>query len=147
MLGLPIHPDVARARSRNRFAAPPASRIDGKEARLGKTETKGPVGGEFIKVRHVGRHSLWWAKGKPRTAQPSITVDHFAFRVDKDTYRRARDELASHRVEIDHESDHGIEQSIYFRDPDGHLVELACYELHGRPEKMPRPHAPSRIAL
>jgi catechol 2,3-dioxygenase-like lactoylglutathione lyase family enzyme len=83
----------------------------------------------------------WWAKGKARTAQPSITVDHFAFRVDKDTYQRARDELASHRVEVDHESDHGIEQSIYFRDPDGHLVELACYELRGRPEKMPRPQA------
>ena len=42
-----------------------------------------------------------------------------------------------HRIEVDHESDHGIEQSIYFREPDGHVVELACYELRGKSEKMP----------
>jgi catechol 2,3-dioxygenase-like lactoylglutathione lyase family enzyme len=80
----------------------------------------------------------WWARGQPRGPQPPITVDHFAFRVDEETYRRARDELAAQRVAVDHESDHGIEQSIYFRDPDGHMVELACYELHGKAENMPR---------
>jgi catechol 2,3-dioxygenase-like lactoylglutathione lyase family enzyme len=80
----------------------------------------------------------WWAKGKMPAQQPSITVDHFAFRVDAETYLRAREELTAHGVRLDHESDHGFEQSIYFRDPDGHLVELACYELHGKPEKMPR---------
>jgi catechol 2,3-dioxygenase-like lactoylglutathione lyase family enzyme len=80
----------------------------------------------------------WWAKGKARASQPPITVDHFAFRVDEETYARARAELAARRVEVDHETDHGIEQSLYFRDPDGHLVELACYEIQGKAEKMPR---------
>jgi catechol-2,3-dioxygenase len=79
----------------------------------------------------------WWAKGKARTSQPAITVDHFAFRVDTETYLRARAELTAHRVEVDHESDHGIEQSLYLRDRDGHLVELACYEIQGKAEKMP----------
>jgi catechol 2,3-dioxygenase-like lactoylglutathione lyase family enzyme len=80
----------------------------------------------------------WWAEGSPRAEQPAITVDHFAFRVNRETYLRARDELGVRGVDVDHESDHGIEQSLYFRDPDGHLVELACYDIQGKPEKMPR---------
>jgi catechol 2,3-dioxygenase len=78
-----------------------------------------------------------WAEGKQRGPGSPIGVDHFAFRVDADTYRRARSELAAHGVEIDHESDHGINQSLYFRDPDGNLLELACYELRGAAGKMP----------
>jgi catechol 2,3-dioxygenase-like lactoylglutathione lyase family enzyme len=80
----------------------------------------------------------WWAQGKASLPPGPITVDHFAFRVDAATFERAKAELPAKGVGIDHISDHGMNQSLYFRDPDGHLVELACYELKGKLEKMPR---------
>ncbi len=85
------------------------------------------AGGTWIAIAH-------WAAGARATKQAAITVDHFAFRVDADAYARAKKELADR---VDHESDHGICQSLYLRDPDGHLVELACYELRGAADKMP----------
>jgi catechol 2,3-dioxygenase-like lactoylglutathione lyase family enzyme len=86
------------------------------------------AGGTWIAIAH-------WAAGATSMAQPPTTVDHFAFRVDAKTYSQARQLLGGI---IDHESDHGICQSLYVKDPDGHLVELACYELRGAAEKMPR---------
>jgi glyoxylase I family protein len=79
----------------------------------------------------------WWQQGKGGSEQPPITVDHYAFRVTAETFSAAKTELARHGVRLDHESDHGICQSVYFRDPDGHLVELTCYELQGGSAKMP----------
>jgi catechol 2,3-dioxygenase-like lactoylglutathione lyase family enzyme len=87
-------------------------------------------GSTFLAIAH-------WAKGREATPPPAITVDHFAFRVDRPTYESARAELSQQGVVIDHESDHGICRSLYFRDPDGHLVELVCYELAGAAAKMP----------
>jgi catechol 2,3-dioxygenase-like lactoylglutathione lyase family enzyme len=79
-----------------------------------------------------------WAKGeKPSGTRPPITVDHFAFRVDKKTFELAARELPERGVKVEHVSDHGIQQSIYFRDPDGHQLELTCYEIQGKPERMP----------
>jgi catechol 2,3-dioxygenase-like lactoylglutathione lyase family enzyme len=89
------------------------------------------AGGTFIAIAH-------WASGKPLSSQPAITVDHFALRVDRETYLAAPAELAAKGVAVDHESDHGICRSLYFRDPDQHLVELTCYELRGAEAKMPR---------
>jgi catechol 2,3-dioxygenase-like lactoylglutathione lyase family enzyme len=88
------------------------------------------AGGTFLAIAH-------WAKGSDAIQQPAITVDHFAFRVDRGTYEAARAELLAHGVTIDHESDHGICRSLYFRDPDEQLVELVCYELSGAAAKMP----------
>ena len=79
----------------------------------------------------------WWTKGSPQEQQPAIKIDHFAFRVDKDTYAKARAHLEGHGVSIDNEVDQGICQSLYFRDPDGNKLEFACYELVGDPGKMP----------
>jgi catechol 2,3-dioxygenase-like lactoylglutathione lyase family enzyme len=88
-------------------------------------------GSTFLAIAH-------WAHGKSSTEQPAITVDHFAWRVDQKTYESAPGELRAKGIAIDHESDYGICRSLYFRDPDGHLVELVCYELTGAQEKMPR---------
>jgi catechol 2,3-dioxygenase-like lactoylglutathione lyase family enzyme len=88
------------------------------------------AGGTFLAI-------AYWAKGSDASRQPAITVDHFAFRVDRATYEGARAELDAQGVVIDHESDHGICRSLYFRDPDGHLVELVCYELTGAEAKKP----------
>jgi catechol 2,3-dioxygenase-like lactoylglutathione lyase family enzyme len=86
-------------------------------------------GSTFLAVAH-------WARGQAPALQPPITVHHFAFRVDRATYERAPAELAAAGVAIEEESDHGVCRSLYFRDPDGHLVELACYQLTS--DKLPR---------
>jgi catechol 2,3-dioxygenase-like lactoylglutathione lyase family enzyme len=88
-------------------------------------------GSTFIAIAH-------WATGEAASEPPPITVDHFAFRVDRATYERAPVELRDLGIPVDHESDHGICRSLYLRDPDGHLVELVCYELTGAGGTMPR---------
>jgi catechol 2,3-dioxygenase-like lactoylglutathione lyase family enzyme len=77
----------------------------------------------------------WSSAGKEPGEMPAIAIEHFAFRVDRESFERARAELGAY---FDHESDHGIYRSLYLRDPDGHLVELACYEIAGTAAKMPR---------
>ena len=59
---------------------------------------------------------------------PAVRIMHFAFRVDREGFAAARRELASEDFKLTF-SDHGISHSLYFRDPDGHLVELTTYEL------------------
>lgn len=53
---------------------------------------------------------------------------HVAFRVDRANFDRARADLNKAGIEFDFE-DHEIAQSIYFRDPDGHVIELTTYEV------------------
>lgn len=77
-----------------------------------------------------------WQRGSQIEPQPAITVHHFAFKVDAATFEHAKTWLPSQGIKIDLD-DHGIHQSIYFRDPDNHIVELACYDLKGAAEKMP----------
>ena len=59
---------------------------------------------------------------------PDIRVMHFAFRVDREEFDRARAELSDAGIAARYE-DHGSVHSLYFDDPDGHKVELATYEL------------------
>ena len=73
-----------------------------------------------------------------RTLQPSSTPDdvelpavrimHIAFRVDREGLESARRELEGEDFELRF-WDHGISQSVYFRDPDRHLIELTTYEV------------------
>ena len=59
---------------------------------------------------------------------PDVRILHIAFRVDKQGFERAREELAVQGLEPRF-SDHGISHSIYFTDPDGHQLELTTYEV------------------
>jgi catechol-2,3-dioxygenase len=59
---------------------------------------------------------------------PAIRVLHVAFRVDRAGLEAAREELPRNGVPVDF-SDHGISQSIYLRDPDGHQIELTAYDV------------------
>jgi catechol 2,3-dioxygenase-like lactoylglutathione lyase family enzyme len=52
---------------------------------------------------------------------------HSAWRVDRENFRRAQEELKDRGVAF-HLEDHGIAHSIYFRDPDGHELEITTYE-------------------
>lgn len=53
---------------------------------------------------------------------------HFAFRVDREAFEAAQDALAARGIEFRF-SDHGLSHSIYFKDPDGHQLELTTYEV------------------
>ena len=59
---------------------------------------------------------------------PGARILHFAFRVDRAGLDAARSELAGEDFKLTF-SDHGLSHSLYFRDPDGHLVELTTYEV------------------
>ena len=53
---------------------------------------------------------------------------HFAFRTDRENFLHAQDELKKRAIPFDFQ-DHEISRSIYFRDPDGHEIEITTYEL------------------
>ena len=56
-----------------------------------------------------------------------IGLLHIAFRLnDEEHLKRAYKELKEKDVPIDFTVDHGITKSIYFRDPDGHQLEVYC---------------------
>lgn len=50
---------------------------------------------------------------------------HFAFEVPKEKYRETKEWIRENGIDIEHEQDWGDEyQSFYFRDPDGHSLEI-----------------------
>lgn len=54
-------------------------------------------------------------------------VQHIAFKVaDRETLLAFRDRLEANGVDVLGVTDHSIFQSIYFFDPNGHRLELAC---------------------
>lgn len=57
-----------------------------------------------------------------------LRVLHFAFRTNRKNFMRAQDELKKRGISFQFQ-DHEIAHSIYFRDPDGHEIELTTYEL------------------
>ena len=69
-------------------------------------------------------------KRKPtghRSADEPGAVHHLAFDVDKETWDRAIEGLraAGYAVAV---RDRGFMDSLYFREPLGHMIELACYK-------------------
>jgi catechol 2,3-dioxygenase-like lactoylglutathione lyase family enzyme len=58
----------------------------------------------------------------------AVRTLHFAFRADRENFLRAQDELKKRAIPFDFQ-DHEISHSIYFRDPDGHEIEITSYEL------------------
>lgn len=53
---------------------------------------------------------------------------HLAMRADRKNFLAAQEELKSRGIEF-HFHDHEISHSIYFRNPDGHRLEITTYEL------------------
>ncbi len=58
----------------------------------------------------------------------SVGLRHVAFAVTRDGLERAREHLRERSVEYRFE-DHGNSRSVYFDDPDGHVIELTTYEV------------------
>ena len=57
----------------------------------------------------------------------SITMLHLAFRTDRAGFAEAQRDLRKRGIDF-HFQDHEISHSIYFRDPDGHELEITTYE-------------------
>ena len=69
--------------------------------------------------------ALFPANQEPKTsAHREIRMLHLAFRADRENFLAAQRELDKRGIEFEFQ-DHEISHSIYFRDPDGHLLELA----------------------
>jgi catechol 2,3-dioxygenase-like lactoylglutathione lyase family enzyme len=69
-------------------------------------------------------------KSTPSTHR-DIRMLHLAFRADRKNFITAQEELKRRGIKFEFE-DHEISHSIYFRDPDGHQLEITTYELQGR---------------
>ena len=66
--------------------------------------------------------------GKGDGTRNKTRMLHFALRADRENFLAAQRELEQRGIAF-HFEDHGIAHSIYFRDPDGHQVEVTTYEL------------------
>jgi len=58
----------------------------------------------------------------------AVRTLHFAFRANRENFLSAQDELKKRAIPFDFQ-DHEISRSIYFRDLDGHEIEITTYEL------------------
>lgn len=66
------------------------------------------------------------ADGKRVSTEPG-SVHHIAFNVSKATFSQAEERLAAREIKYYGPKDRGFMDSIYFRDPLGLMIELACY--------------------
>ena len=62
----------------------------------------------------------------PRSADPADPNEHFAVALDRDNFQRARAHLDDLGIAYDI-WDHGICDSLYLTDPEGHQIELTSY--------------------
>ena len=58
----------------------------------------------------------------------TITMRHFAFRVNRNEFKNAQSDLKEKNIDFRFE-DHTVSHSIYFNDPDGHHLEITTYEI------------------
>jgi catechol 2,3-dioxygenase-like lactoylglutathione lyase family enzyme len=75
--------------------------------------------------------ALFPAKAGARSTSPSrdqIAMLHLALRANRKNFLAAQDELKRRGIAFEFQ-DHEISHSIYFRDPDGHQLEITTYEL------------------
>src|SRR6266540_3385362 len=57
-----------------------------------------------------------------------IGMLHLAFRANRENFLRAQQDLQKRGIKFEFQ-DHEISHSIYFRDPDGHELEITTYEM------------------
>ncbi len=67
------------------------------------------------------------AKSTP-SSHRDLRIFHLAFRADRENFLAAQRELEKREIKFEFQ-DHEISHSIYFHDPDGHVLEITTYEL------------------
>ena len=65
-----------------------------------------------------------------------IEMLHLAFRASRENFLGAQQDLKHRGIKFEFQ-DHEISHSIYFRDPDGHELEITTYDLKGRAPSRP----------
>jgi catechol 2,3-dioxygenase-like lactoylglutathione lyase family enzyme len=58
----------------------------------------------------------------------TVSMRHFAFRADRANFEVAQARFRELGIEAE-SADHGIAQSVYISDPDGHRIEITTYEV------------------
>ena len=88
------------------------------------------VRGDFPGVVGIGDTSVaFFPSDDPDIPLPAgLPIHHLAFRVDRVNFEMAQEMLRQKGIEFEFQ-DHTIVHSVYFHDPDGHLIELMTYEL------------------
>lgn len=64
----------------------------------------------------------------PPDSNPAVGLRHIAFRVDRENFDIAQDDLRARGIAFEFQ-DHAVSQSIYFEDPDGLRLELTTYKV------------------
>ena len=67
-------------------------------------------------------------EANPLANRAATRILHLALRADRENFLAARHDLTSRGIAF-HFADHEISHSIYFRDPDGHELEITTYDL------------------
>ncbi len=65
---------------------------------------------------------------KSEAGHDKINILHIAFNANADNFKEAQKILKEKNISFRFE-DHGVCHSIYFRDPDDHLIEITTYEI------------------
>ena len=77
----------------------------------------------------------------PDSQATGVGLSHIAFRLrDEAHLHAAYADLKRHGIEIVSAVNHGVTKSVYFRDPDGHLLEVYCDGLTEELAKFPDPY-------
>jgi len=75
--------------------------------------------------------------GTSRLSGPAdVRMLHLALRANRQNFLAAQEELRRRGIKFEFQ-DHEISHSIYFRDPDGHKLEITTYDLEGRASSRP----------
>ena len=75
--------------------------------------------------------ALFLANPNAKFAPPThrdLRMLHLAFRANRENFLAAQRELQKREIKFEFQ-DHEISHSIYFRDPDGHQLEITTYEV------------------
>jgi catechol 2,3-dioxygenase-like lactoylglutathione lyase family enzyme len=88
------------------------------------------VWGDFPGVVGIGETSIaFFPTDDPDVPlPPGLPIHHLAFRVDRGSFKGAQEMLRQKGIQFEFQ-DHTIVHSLYFYDPDGHLIEIMTYEL------------------
>jgi catechol 2,3-dioxygenase-like lactoylglutathione lyase family enzyme len=65
-----------------------------------------------------------------KSERAGVRMLHLAFRATGKNFLAAQEELKQRGIQFEFQ-DHEISHSIYFRDPDGHELEITTYDLKG----------------
>ena len=79
----------------------------------------------------IGKGTTALALFPAKSSEPvrgGVRMLHLAMRADRKNFLAAQEELKQRDIKFEFE-DHEISHSIYFKDPDGHQLEITTHEL------------------